>query len=63
MYLNIYPTKFLSVPGLVWQETLKKIEAKLELLINIDMLLMVKKELEQEYVTQFINIQKLVINI
>ena len=27
------------------------------------MLLMVKKELEQEYVTQLINIQKLVINI
>ena len=38
---NIYeldPAKFLSVPGLAWQAALKKIEVKLELLTDIDML-------------------------
>ena len=46
MCLKIYhldPVNFLSAPGLAWQATLKKIEVKLELLTDIDMLLMVEK--------------------
>ena len=45
MCLNIYetdPAKFLSAPGLVWQEVLKKAKVKLELLTDIDMFLMVE---------------------
>ena len=34
---------FLSAPGLPWQASLKKTEAELELLTNIDSLLMVEK--------------------
>ena len=37
------PAHFLSAPGLAWQACLKKIEIKLELLTDIDMLLMVEK--------------------
>ena len=33
---------FLSAPGLAWQACLKKTEVKLELSINVDMLLMVE---------------------
>ena len=54
MCLEIYeldPAKFLSVPGLAWQAALKKTKLKLDLLTDIDMLLMVKKVLEEEYVT------------
>ena len=46
MCLKVYqldPAKFLSAPGLSWQAALKKIEVKLELLTDIDMLLMVEK--------------------
>ena len=32
------PANFLSVPGLAWQDCLKKIEVQLELLTNIVML-------------------------
>ena len=39
------PAKFLSAPGLSWQAALKKIEVKLELLTEIDMLLMVEKRI------------------
>ena len=66
MYLKINhldPVKFLSAPGLAWQAALKKTELKLELLTDIDMLLRLKKELEGEYVTQFIDTQKLITNI
>ena len=45
MCLKIYyldPAKFLSAPGLAWQAALKKTEVKLELLIDIDMLLVVE---------------------
>ena len=48
MCLNMYhldPIKFLSAPGLAWQATLEKTEVKLELLTNIDILLMVAKEI------------------
>ena len=67
MCLKIYhldPAKFLSAPGLAWPAALKKTEVKLELLPDMDMLLMVEiKELEEEYVTQFIDTQKLITNI
>ena len=50
------PAHFLSAPGLAWQACFKKTGVKLELLPYIDMLLMVeKKELEEEYVTQYID--------
>ena len=44
--LEIYgldPPKFLSAPELAWQAALKKTKVKLDLLIDIDMLLMVEK--------------------
>ena len=50
MCLEIYeldPAKFLSAPGLAWQAALKKTKVKLDLLTDIDMLLMVKKVLEE----------------
>ena len=37
------PAHLLSAPGLAWQACLKKIEVKLELLTDVDMLLMVEK--------------------
>ena len=46
MCLEIYeldPAKFASAPGLAWQGALKKAQAKLNLLTNIDILLMVEK--------------------
>ena len=54
--------KLLSAPGLASQATFKKTEIKLELLIDIDMLLIVGKEVEEEYVTKFIDMLKLIIN-
>ena len=39
---------FLSAPGLSWQARLKRTKVKLELLINIDMLLMVEKGIRGE---------------
>ena len=41
------PAKFLSAPGLSWQAALKKAEVKLELLPNIDMLIMVEKDIRE----------------
>ena len=59
MCLKIYhlvSSKFLSAQGLEdWR--------KIRILTDIDMLWMVEKELEEEYVTQFIDMQKLGINI
>ena len=44
IWLEIYQlSKFLSAPRLAWQASLKKTKVKLELLIDIDMLLLVKK--------------------
>ena len=57
------PAQFLSVPGLVWQVYFKKTEKELELLTDIDMLQMVKKESELEYVLQYINMPRQIINI
>ena len=45
--LSLDPVKFLSAPGLALEAALKKIEVKLKLLTDIDMLLMVEKELEE----------------
>ena len=39
------PAHFLSAPGLAWQACLKRTGVKLELLTDIDMLLMVEKEI------------------
>ena len=63
MCLKLYhldPVKFRSAPGLAWQAASNKTEVKLELLIDIDMLL---KALEEEFVTQFMDMQKLITNI
>ena len=46
MCIKVYeldPAHFLSATGLAWQDCLKKIEVKLELLTDVDMLLMVEK--------------------
>ena len=48
MSLDIYeldPAKLLSAPGLAWHAALTKTKAKLGLLIDIDMVLMVKEEI------------------
>ena len=37
------PTYFLSTPGLAWQAALKNTKAKLDLLPDIDMLLIIEK--------------------
>ena len=42
---KLYPAHLLSAPGLAWQACLKKTEVKLELLTDVDMLLMVEKEI------------------
>ena len=55
------PAHFLSAPGLAWQACLKKTGIKLDLLNNVDMLLMVEKQLEVEYVMQHIDMQKKII--
>ena len=44
-YIEIYGSFFLSALGLGWKACLKKNEIKFELLTDIDMLLMVKKEI------------------
>ena len=56
------PAPFLSAPGLAWQACLKKKGVKLELLTDIDMLLMVEKELEGEHVMQYIGMLKQIVN-
>ena len=51
MCIRIYeldPTKFLSTPGLAWQAAIKKTKVKLNLVTNIDMLLMVEKDIRGE---------------
>ena len=66
MCLKIYqldPAKFYSTPRLAWQPAFKNTELRLELLTDIYMSLMFEKELEEEYVTQFIDMPKLIIHI
>ena len=58
MCLEIYeldPPHFLTAPRLAWQTTLKKTKVKLDLCYVI-------KVSEEEYVTLFINMQKLITN-
>ena len=48
MRLKMYelvPAKFLPAPGLAWQVALKKTKVKLDLLTDIDILLMVEKNI------------------
>ena len=56
-------TIFFSAPGLAWQAALKNTKVKVDLLTDINMLLMLEKVLVQEYVTLFIDMQKLRTNI
>ena len=44
-YTNLIPQKVLSAPWLAWQAALKKTKVKLDLSVNINVLLMVKKEI------------------
>ena len=65
MCLEIYelhPEKSDSAPELAWEPSLKKSKVKLDLLTSIDMLLMLKKVSEEEYVILFIDIKKLITN-
>ena len=51
VFIKVYeldPAHFLSAPGLAWQACLKKAEARLESLTDIDMLLMVEKGITGE---------------
>ena len=52
------PAKYFAVPGLAWKIASKDTKVKLDLLNHIDMLLMEDKQ----YVTLFINMQKLITN-
>ena len=42
---KLNPAKFIWAPGLVWKAALKKTKVKLDLLTNIDMLLMIEKDI------------------
>ena len=42
---KLVPAKFLSTPRLAWQATVKQTKVKLHLLTDIDVLLMVQKEI------------------
>ena len=42
-----FKNKCIEAPGLAWQACLKKISKKIELLTDIDMLLMVEKEIRE----------------
>ena len=56
MCLEIYgldPAHFVSAPRLAWQAALKKTKAKLDLLTDLDMLLMVEKCIRGEICQTF----------
>ena len=57
------PGKLHSAFTLARQAAFKKTKAKLDLLIDINMLLMIKKITDEEYFTLFINMQKLITTI
>ena len=64
--LEIYgldPVYFVSAPGLAWQACLKKTGVKLELIIDYDMLLMIKKGLGVEFFKKRRGMLKKIINI
>ena len=52
------PSYFLSAPGLAWTECLKEAEVEMELLTDLDMLLMVEKDMR--HVARFIDTQRLI---
>ena len=54
--------RFLSALGLAREAALKNTKVKLDLLIDIDMLLMVKKCIKRGIFALFIDIQKLITN-
>ena len=64
MCLGIYeldPEKCYSAHRLAWQAALKKTKLDLELLTGIDILVMVEKVSQVEYVILFVNMWKLII--
>ena len=64
MCLEIYQDyQVPGLPGLAWQAALKKTKVNLDLLTDINMLLMVEKGIEEEYVTLLIDMPKLITNI
>ena len=56
------PAHFLPAPGLAGQVCLKKTRVKLELLTDIDMLMMVKKEIRSGICHANHNLQKQIIS-
>ena len=65
MFVEIYeldPAKFLSVPGLAWEATLKKTAVKLDLLTDINMLLMVEKGIRRGICHSIYRQKKLITN-
>ena len=40
---QLYPTYFVSAPGLAWQACLKKVGVKLELITDYDMILIIEE--------------------
>ena len=59
---KLNPAKFISAPRLVWQAAFKRTKVKLDLLADIDVLLMVEKKMEEEYVTLLIGMQRIITN-
>ena len=57
------PAPFLLAPGLAWQACLKETGIRFEVLIDIDICWRLKKEFEVEYVIQYIDMLKQIINI
>ena len=62
IYASLTLQKKISAPRLASQAALKNTKIKLDLLIDNDMLLMIKTILEKKYVTLFIDMQKLITN-
>ena len=60
---ELHPLKFISALQWAWQAALKKTKVKLDLLTHIDVLLIVRKGIKEEYVTIFIDMQKVVTNL
>lgn len=66
MYSENYqldPTNFPSTSRLIWQVALKRNVVKLEQLTDIDMILIIEKQITGRYATLLIDIQKPMINI
>ena len=65
MCLEIYeldPAKHFSTSGLAWQASLQKAKAKLDLLTDIDMLLMVEKGIRGGLCHSIYRYEKLITN-